>query len=318
MYLYLCLSLYCMTLLIFSCNRALQLQTLLDSLTTYLTIDGPLAVHVLYAASDEAYEAGYRQVRQRFPGVSFHRERQQRTWAWPQPFSYWKNTYRYVRHAGLRKSSDFKVLTESILTQSPHEAVMFLTDDSLFTRPIRLDAARMQTVLDNPGSTFDLSLRHGLTLQPRPTDVQPHPKNGYVWRVRPDQTNLGDWTWRFSVDGHLYPRRALLPILRRLHYANPNSLEGFVNEYVRHVRPQLFSQLLFDAEPSLVGFILNKVQTHNGNRSFDVSPTYLNQKLLNGFALTYLYNTPATAFQPVLNGVLLRRSSEEELLFVTP
>lgn len=300
-----------MTILIFSCNRALQLQTLLQSLATHLLVEGPTAIHVLYAADNERYQAGYELVAEQYPHVQFYRERQQRNWAWPQPFSYWKNGYRYLKHAGLRRTSDFKALTEQIIANSSHEGIMFLTDDSLFTRAVSVDADRLSTVLTDELGTFSLSLRHGLTLRPLPPDVQPSNGRGYVWQIRTGQPDLGHWTWRFSVDGHLYPRRALLPILRRLHYANPNSLEGFVNDYIRTVRPALFNALLFDEQPSLVGFILNKVQTYNGNQSFNVSPAYLNEKLLAGFRLRYLYQEPVTDFQPDLDAIELTNTNGE-------
>jgi hypothetical protein len=193
---------------------------------------------------------------------------------------------------------------------------MFLTDDSLFTRPVRIDAARLALITTDNTGMYSLSLRHGLTFRPCPPDVAPFQADGYVWQVRPGVAGLGQWTWRFSVDGHVYPRRFLLPILRRLHYANPNSLEGFVNEYVQHVRPDLFRNLLFDAEPGLVGFILNKVQTYNANRSFDVSPTYLNEKLLEGYALTYQYNLPVTDFQPDLTAICLTHSHTHDQLIL--
>ncbi|MBO0934958.1 hypothetical protein J2I47_00220 [Fibrella sp. HMF5335] len=307
-----------MTLLIFSCNRALQLQTLLHSLLTCLTVEGGYSVHVLYAASDDVYELGYQQIGQQYAHVKFHRERQQRQWAWPKPFSYWKNLYRYLSHASLQQTGDFKALTEKIIAESRHEGVMFLTDDSLFTRPVQLDANRMAQVINDPAGKHAYSLRHGLTLQPKPTDIQVGNAGKCQWQLQPGQPELGHWTWRFSVDGHLYSRRTLLPILRRLTYANPNSLEGFVQEYIANVRPDLFATLLFDAQPSLVGFILNKVQTYNGNRSLDVSPAYLNEKLLAGYRLTYLYQQPATDFQPKLTGVALTHAltGERELITV--
>ncbi len=298
-----------MTILIFSCNRALQLQTLLNSLFTHLTVAVPYTVHVLYAATDADYVSGYERISISFPMVQFHREATQRRWAWPLPFQYWKNGLRFLRHKSLRRTSDFKAFTEQILAQSPHEGVMFLTDDSLFIRPERIDAARLAMVLANPASTYSLSLRHGLTLRPLPPDIQPAAEQQYAWKFRPGQPDLGHWTWRFSVDGHVYPRQTVLSVLRRLHYANPNSLEGFMNDFVRTVRPDLFSTLLFNEQPALVGFVLNKVQTFNANHSLDMSPAYLNQKLLVGYTLTYCYETPVTDFQPVLTAVELHQSA---------
>lgn len=292
-----------MTLLIFSCNRALQLQTLLRSLSAYLTVENACQIHVIYAATDDTFDLGYQQVKQEFMAIRFHRERSVRRWVWPRPMAYWKNGFRYIRQSGLRRTTDFKALTEQIIADSPYEGTLFLTDDSLFIRPTRLDAARTDIVLRDPNSAYTLSFRHGLTFQPKPADSRPFAEGGFCWHVSDSIAGLGQWTWRFSVDGHLYPRRALLPILRKLHYANPNSLEGFVNEYIRNVRPDLFRTLLFNEQPSLVGFILNKVQTYNGNSSLDVSPAFLNQKLLDGYQLTYRYQQPATDFQPILYAI---------------
>lgn len=305
-----------MTLLIFSCNRALQLQTLLTSLSTYLAVDGPYSIHILYAASNQDYQMGYEQVARAYPHIQFHQERRQLKWAWPLVASYWKNLYRYLTHSSLRRTTNFKSLTEQIIADSPYEGVLFLTDDSLFTRPVQLDNTRLKTILDDPLYAHTLSLRHGLSLLPLPTDIRANRTGGHIWQIQRNLANLGHWTWRFSVDGHLYTRRALLPVLRRLNYANPNSLEGFVNEYISSVQPDLFSTLLFDAQPSLVGFILNKVQTYNGNHSFDIAPAYLNEKMLAGYQLRYRYQEPVTDFQPKLNAIELYNpaTGEQEII----
>ncbi|RYF78590.1 MAG: hypothetical protein EOO39_01025 [Cytophagaceae bacterium] len=211
-------------------------------------------------------------------------------------------------------------MTEQVIADAPSEGVMFLTDDSLFTQAIHLDADRLSTVIDDPTSAHSYSLRHGLSLKPLPTNSQPFNRGGYVWRFVSGRGESGHWAWRFSVDGHLYTRRALLPILRRLNYANPNSLEGFVNEYIKNTRPDLFNTLLFDEHSSLVGFILNKVQTYNGNRSLDVAPTYLNEKFLAGFRLGYHYLQPATSFQPTLTAIELINivTGDREFLRIDP
>jgi hypothetical protein len=297
-----------MTLLIFSFNRALQLQTLLKSLVACLHVEGGYEVHVLYAASDDTYQQGYEQVQLNYPYIQFHREDQQRSWARPGITGYWKNLYRYLTHSDLRRTSNFKALTEKIIAESRHEGILFLTDDSLFTRPVYLDNARLDAVLTDAEYRTVYSLRHGLTLQPTPPDINIHVSGAYYWCVTTEKT-WGHWTWRFSVDGHLYNRHALLPILQRLNYANPNSLEGFVNAYISHVRPAMFSNLLFEKTPSLVGFILNKVQTYNRNQSFDVAPELLNQRLLAGYSLTYQYAEPVTDFQPNLRTVALTNAA---------
>ncbi|WP_375448111.1 hypothetical protein [uncultured Fibrella sp.] len=305
-----------MTLLIFSYNRALQLQTLLSSLLAYLQVDAPYSIHVLYAADNDDYQAGYEQVVRAYPQIQFHRERRQHKWAWPLVTRYWKNLYRYLTHSSLRRTTNFKSLTEQIIANSPHEGVLFLTDDSLFTRPVLIDRVRLNTVLGDSLHRYTLSLRHGLSLRPLPINIEADKTGGHVWRIEPNLVDLGHWTWRFSVDGHLYTRQALLPVLRRLNYANPNSLEGFVNEYISTVQPHLYSTLFFDAQPSLVGFILNKVQTYNGNRSFDIAPAYLNAKMLAGYQLRYHYQEPVTDFQPELEAVELYdpATGEQEVL----
>src|SRR3989304_6177437 len=45
--------------------------------------------------------------------------------------------------------------------------------------------------------------------------------------------NDSHWSYRFSIDGHIYNTKFILSFIKRILYVNPNSFEGVVCQYAK-------------------------------------------------------------------------------------
>ena len=126
-----------LTFIIFSYNRAMQLDALLRSLFRHCEIQ--VHVVVLYRCTDD-FKGGYELLKTRWNQVEFREERAlsegERRPAFPWTFA---NLKRFVRYKYLRQvKSDFRPLLIEVLRCAPDEYVAFLTDDSIFVEPFGL------------------------------------------------------------------------------------------------------------------------------------------------------------------------------------
>lgn len=292
-----------MTLIVFSYNRALQLSAFLISLFKHFKADDYKVV-VIYNSGGGDYEKAYEQLKERFPQVSFVRRKKIDKTPLSYLFRYKKNLYRYFKHDNLRKKlTDFKEVLETAVANSPHEAIAFFTDDSIFFQDVYVDNEILQEVAKDKSAKTVYSLRHGLNLAIKPEQIFTYKKN-YAWNVVPSSPEMIHWTYMFSIDGHIYPKSFLLPIFKKLNYVNPNSFEGFVNDYTTNECKNIFNKLIFPAQNVLVGFELNQVQNFSNNNHHNFSIELLNKKFLEGYQLRYLYDEKAvTDFRPPLKGV---------------
>lgn len=292
-----------MTLIVFSYNRALQLSAFLISLFKHFKADDYKVV-VIYNSGGGDYEKAYEQLKERFPQVSFVRRKKIEKTPLSYLFRFKKNLYRYFKHENLRKKlTDFKEVLETAVENSPHETIAFFTDDSIFFQDVYVEKEILQEVASDKDFKTVYSLRHGLNLAIKPDHIFNYKKN-YAWNVVPSNPDMIHWTYMFSIDGHIYPKKFLAPIFRKLNYVNPNSFEGFVNDYTTNECRNIFNKLIFPSQNVLVGFELNQVQSFSNNNHHNFSVELLNKKFLEGYELQYLYDEKSvTDFRPPLKGV---------------
>ncbi len=154
-------------------------------------------VSVVYTASDELNEHGYAIVREDYPWVRWGEERAQG--------GFKEATLEFARDAGSR--------------------LAFLVDDIVFTHELDLDAAGLQALDEDP-RVLCCSLRldpnkdycYALDAPMEPPALSP--EMTFEWRGR-----FGDWGYPMSADGHVFRTEQIVPLLERLDYFNPNSLE---------------------------------------------------------------------------------------------
>jgi hypothetical protein len=290
--------------IIFSRDRAMQLDLLLNSICRH-DIHHSLTVTVLYNYSTLEYRQAYAQLQEKYLQFKWEEET-----IYPAPrhssgfdFFYWHNLFWWLKYRNLRKNtSNFKETVLKILMESTTDWLMFLTDDSLFYRNIK--------IMDDKDDIDSFSLRHGANLI-----GGKYRKSGNCikWNVY-ENDFATDWGYPFSVDGHVYPKNKLLKIIRKILFNNPNSMEGNIVCYVKD--RHLFAKVAANANSCLVGFELNRVQTVVENNHLNISQEQLNRYFLAGYTLKIHFDREnAPCFRPEIKAVVVQKDKEQITVF---
>lgn len=294
-----------MQCIIFSFNRASQLDTLLNSIRLYLGRISP-EIHVVYNTSEDFYEEGYRMLEGMYPEVKFLRETNtgKHTFFDKHEFWYWRNYYNYFKYPAKVKGGSFKSDVHHILDSSKSKEVFFLTDDSVFINEPFIPQEMPRLIQENPSQVM-FSFRHGLNQLDAPAhSVQKHGTYNHYQVVK---GHAPHWVFKFSIDGHVYDKHFIRGLLAKNYYYNPNSLEAFINTY--STNKNYFGNIYFNNTNSLLGFELNRVQSFNVNNHLDFSTQKLNAHFMEGYKLTYLYDV-VNDFRPMLTGLQFAKSND--------
>ncbi|MGY6561888.1 MAG: hypothetical protein ACXITV_07255 [Luteibaculaceae bacterium] len=246
-----------LSIIIFSKDRAFQLQALLASLH-YFSKDLP-PCFVLYKASNNAFGDGYKKLINLTaePSVTFTEEQH------------------------------FKQDLLSLISNVKTEKVLFLVDDIFFKNPIDFNAFARLNV-----HQFVPSLRHGDNLNfaytvnkpqriPRFEKNSKHPEM-LVWNYYQEEY---DWAYPLSVDGHLFSTQEMKILLENTTFKAPNSLEAAMQ-----VVYPLFSKrkgICFH-NSVIVNNPCNKVQSEHFNFHGNDTAAYLNEQWLEGMVFNFL------------------------------
>lgn len=244
------------SLVIFSKDRPLQLNGLLRSIQHH--VSGVAAIHVLYRASDEAYERAYQECAEALQtDTQIH-------WT--------------AEH-------DFKVDLVQTLDRVTTESLCFLVDDIVFIRQVDLNA------IDKDAIRYGIvSLRLGQNIQFCYTKQKPMqvpslqtntnlPQLKFSWKE-----SIYDWAYPLSVDGHIFPTLEIQVAAKHLDYRAPNTFERAL---------QILSPLYQDRpgycfdEPRMLNIPLNRVQDEVQNISGDITPEDLLIKWNKGLAIDF-------------------------------
>lgn len=269
-------------IIVFSFDRALQLEALLSSVRRYWTRTA-YALTVVYNTTGEDFERGYVQLQQDYPEFCFLKEtRYGHRWPKADYFRFF-NLKKMLLHPKLRRQySDFRDLLVGILRDSKAPYTMFLTDDSVFIREVALTDLDL-SFIEEDVSQNQISLRLGRQVSACPSEI-PVRDGCLKWRFHQYPLE-SSWGYNFSVDAHIYATSLILHVLERVIFNNPNTLEGNVCHYVR-VKKLLDRGLTFE-HPYVLSFPLNRVQDVADNKSLGVSVSFLNEQYLEGKRLEY-------------------------------
>lgn len=234
--------------IIFSKDRALQLDGLLQSILHHVT--GTYSIHVLYCTSSEAHNSAYQEVAERVQNAH--------NIQWTQETNF---------------HSDLITALKAVETES----VCFLVDDIVFIRPVDLDEIPHEAI-----RTGIVSLRLGRNItfcytkqkamrQPQLTsDPSANGLLQFAW----DEGDY-DWAYPLSVDGHIFPTSELAIAAQRLNYKAPNTFE----RALQILSPLYAKRPGYCFEfPKMVNIPLNRVQDEVNNISGDISPEELLEK----------------------------------------
>ena len=183
--------------LIFSKDRALQLQATIESFLLHCHDASGVTITVLYKASDVLHQRQYAALAERFDEVRFVAE------------------------------TDFRGQFLDLLRSYRH--AMFLVDDNIFVRGFRV-AHVLESLQRNPDA-IGFSLRLGANINYSYMRNMPLPPP--AWSA--DGQNIlrfawagasGDFGYPLELSSSVYRTSEMLPLLGRLGFSNPNSLEG--------------------------------------------------------------------------------------------
>jgi len=216
--------------LIFSKQRACQLEGLLQSLDLHICPAWP--VSVLWKSEDRDHSRGYAMVREKWPQVVWQEE------------------------------TDFRKDLTNLLEAMSGEPVMFCTDDGLFFRPI--------PALSEPdwSQVAGLSLRLGRNSRychpanehyPAPKFLGQGTLLAWQWKKA-----RGDFRVAYSLDAHIYPRRRILELLKRFDFGNPNQLEDRLNRCGVQDAPDW---IMCPEQSCYVSLPINRVNSEFPNRA---------------------------------------------------
>jgi hypothetical protein len=238
-----------LNVIIFSRDRACQLDLLLRSILEFVEGREQIRFSILYKASSSDYELGYEMLKDMFPMFHFVDEQD--------------------------SFLDFKIQTMVLIDRSI-PLLMFLVDDDLFKNSFSLDDPPVRA-FENDRRIMCLSLRLGQHIkhcypvdQPVPT---PDFQSEYVWEWK---GKPGDWGYPMSLDGNIYHTAKMLPLLKYISFQNPSALESVLAS-----DPPDIPLMNCYPESRILNLPVNKVQRVFDNRSGNLDPAELNDAFVN-------------------------------------
>lgn len=238
--------------IIFSKDRACQLDLLLRSMKKFWLEWQMFPINILYTYSNKSYEEGYRKLK------LFHPE------------------FRYVKEI----PGQFREQLIGLMDPT-HKGTMFFVDDLFFKEGFTFRCDQIRRILRGDDIAAVALRLHPLInycyTEKRRTDP-PEKFEEFAWEWR---NYKGDWGYPMSVDGNFFLTDDIFPLMKRLKYENPNTFEGtLANNPIDKPLMMCFPKSVVMNMP------INKVQTANGNHCGNVKSDYLNEKFLHNFRIS--------------------------------
>ncbi len=257
---------------IFSKDRAAQLDLLLRSWSEQVNEWPDFAVSVLYKATSPEFERGYDIVKRAFPTVFFQAE---------------------------DTSRSFKAHVLALIEREERELFHFLADELVFIRGYRTSDPPFEMLRRRPDIAA-VALRMSPRInyaQPLALNTPPPPHRHNMWRWQPRpiwvervtrmfgvHSARGDWRLKLNVDGNTFRYRQLLEHFRTLpEIRGLNSLETVFLLNPLPNAPYLVSY----SESRLINLALNRVDEHSSYPFAGLSAHDFNARYLAGERLSY-------------------------------
>jgi len=228
-----------MKTIIFSMNRAPQLQLLLESIRendAYNLFDD---IVVLYRALSDDFERGYQRTKKEFPEVEF------------------------------RQQISFKLDLLQLL-ETKEEFVTFFVDDIIVYRRLPFNAEMLQDLFASVGDSLAcVSLRVGqntkhLYQHDNPMIMPKFVQEGsfLIWN-RHSCTPMQNFNYPFSLDGHIFRTKDIHGCVHLSWFCNPNELESVLQLEYAHMMPPLMACCF---QSIIVNNPVNRVQNQYKNK----------------------------------------------------
>jgi len=297
-----------LSIIIFSYNRAMQLDALIRSINS--NISGiPFEIVVIFHCSNEHIKSYDRLMLKHYASVSFLKREKDYSLKESIPFffKYYKNIFRFFKYPFLRKNVDnFKKMFENNLKHFTSKYVMFFTDDAYVYSEMKLVTEIFDFIDKDPSQNSFKALIGDNILGFSPC-ISFKRGNFYEWNYYNSNAKT-HWSYPFAVDGTIYNRNALLNIFKNVLYHSPISLEAFVVEYVKHKR--FFKNGLSPIKSSVVSTVLNRVSEITNNFALNIEPDYLCEKYMEGYELVFEFHSEINQTSIIPDTIFLKKELE--------
>lgn len=231
---------------IFSKDRACQLDLLLRSIKLLWKNWNNNIINVLWTASNKRFEEGYSKLISEHTNISF------------------------------KKETNFKKDLISLFDLQKSYSIFFV-DDQVFKEPFSLNCSEFSNFKNNEDiMALSLRLYPGIKYCYPARIDSPPPQfiENYKWYW---YGLKGDWSYPYSLDGHILRTSDLKNSIYERPYTHPNNLEDWLTKSMP------FRPLMTCFEKSIVvNNPINKVGHYTANRCGNINAETLNKRYLNG------------------------------------
>lgn len=272
-------------IIIFSFNRALQLDTLITSIIKKWR-SPQYKIDVIYNTNNSDFQKGYDLLVEKYnanTNIVFNKETSIKDKYSFKELLNIRNFIAYNKNKRkFRAKSNFRSLCIDLLERDKSELVMFLTDDAMFIEDVNINVDILDWIKETPSKRqFSLRIGEGMNNQGN----QAKKEGEYLcWEFHKNPRNT-NWGYPFSVDAHIYHKKPIIKLFSKYIFCNPNTLEGFINAQV--YRNTYFEEGKANLKCCLLSYPINMVQNVENNETLGVDCKMLNDMLLNGYTMKY-------------------------------
>lgn len=295
-----------MQIIIFSFNRALQLDTLLSSYLEHWKAP-KCQIDVIYNTRGDSFQKGYDLLINKlssYNAIRFHKEEcSERGYSFRE---YMYNLVHILKYPVIRKpKTNFRNMMIKLMEESNAKEVMFMTDDAMFIRDVTIPEQVFKWVKEDPKKR-QFSLRLGKGMNNQPLSIKE--EGGFLnWDLDKVERN-SNWGYRFSVDAHIYDKQLILDYYKKYVFTSPNTLEGYIEAKLYKDKLVTEGRSFIDAK--LLSFPVNMVQTFSQNETLGVDAIMMNQYYLDGYTMKYPVPDTIDTFQVYPDHLLFYKGDE--------
>lgn len=246
--------------IIFSMNRAMQLDALIRSLFYHCNDAGSMEIYVLYRTTDEIHTRQYQKLTERYPDIHFVFEKDFRRdllsivnpylsgsranklyWSISKfgEFYFSPGTFLFRLWRGLVENTILFFARILLTALEEDQFCFFLVDDNIFTNKFTLQSVKntLQQRRDLLGFSFRLGENTNYCYMSGQSQELPAFKNIgeniliFRW-ISADQ----DFGYPFEISSSIYPMKIVLPLLASISFQAPNTLEEKMAYHARNFR----------------------------------------------------------------------------------
>ena len=260
------------SLIIFTCNRALQLDLLLTSVfKNFKNLQKPIFIIHDFTKN---HEKSYFLIKKKYKNkIKIIKVNTKKSIPFKKAGCYKKYFFRIINLIyNLRWKffgfSDFKITLEKVLSNKvKSKFVTMMTDDTILFKKTKINELVFQEILKKPKNTFyryciDIKFK-GLEEVKNNIKLNQINKKGekiFKWKLKNNffSTHNYFWNYRFAIDASIFEKKNLLNFIKPFFYSNPSNLESIGNKesYIRGYYDTGLSNL----NRSYTGIHLNNIQ----------------------------------------------------------